>query len=279
MSIFRIFSSRWAAPSSLPLREIKPRPTEMEMLIREISSSHKFTRLLALSRFTRQIEDSITPIKNIEDVVHVLVQMFSEESIDQDVCDRAIKLLGTIRKDTKETIPGMLPIIIEAIENKDKFSPNVRGEALIALSCFGKEAKDKIPLMISSLADEDGYVSLSAGAALSEIAKEAKQEVKESLLNNLNNSNDQIRSGVIGHLGIIFKKEAKCALETLSNGLSDGNDHIRRSSALALGYIGQEAKSAIPDLVKLLADKPNIAETANWALTEIAKELRNAPIA
>ncbi len=275
MNIFRIFGSKQAIPSNPPTREIKPRPTETEMLIREINSSHAFTRLHALSRYTRQIEVGATTSSiNVEDIVPVLVKIFSEKPVNQDACECSARLLGDIRDKLKVSTPETLPTLVKVIENKDKFSPYVRGRALVAIGYFGKEAKDTIPLIISSLGDKDPFVEISAGAALNEIAKESKEDVKKSLVNHLNDSNDQIRGSSVASLGIIFRKEAKDALEILIKGLSDKSEHVRRSCALALGYIGQEAKDSIPGLVKLLADKSkNVTETTTWALTEIAKEL------
>ncbi len=279
MNIFRIFSSKQATSPSPILREIKPGPTKMGMLIQEINSSHTLTQVRALSQLSRQVGFDNTLPKDIVDVVPVLVKMLSEEPTDQHVCEYAAKILGIIReKGGKEIVltATVLPILTNVIERKDKFSPIARSEALIAVGYFGKEAKDIIPLIISLLGDrdEDSYADISAACALKEIAKEAKEEVKQALINALNNSNDHLRGSAAASLGIIFKKEAKDALEILVNGLHDKSAHVRRSCALTLGYMGKEAESATLDLVKLLADKSeNVTETSKWALTEIAKEL------
>ncbi len=279
MNIFRIFSSKQSTPSIPIQREIKPGPTKMEMLIREINSSHVITQVRALSQLSYQVGfDNALP-KDIVDVVPVLVKILSEEPINHSVCEYAAKILGRIRKKGgEEIIPTatVLPVLTNVIERKDKFGPIARSEELIEVGYFGKEAKDIIPLIISLLGDggKDSYVDISAACALKEIAKESKEEVKQALINALNNSNDKIRGSAAASLGIIFKKDAKDALEILVTGLHDKSEHVRRSCALTLGYMGKEAESAIFDLVKLLADKSeNVTETTKWALTEIAKEL------
>lgn len=269
MNIFKIFGSKQSVP---PPRILKG-PTETEELIQDISSLHSPTKLLALSKFSRQLTLNNIPTE-VRDLIPVLMKIFSENPVNQSACGYAAKSLGQIKKEVKETIPTVLPALVSVIEDKNKFHSYVRGDALVAVGYFGKEAKDVIPLIISSLGEQDLFVAISAGTALAEISKEAREEVRESLINNLNNSNDQIRGFAIEMFGIIFKEEAVDAMEILINGLNDKSNLVRRGCALALGYIGKEAKSAIPNLVKLLADKSNnVAKTATWALTEIAKKL------
>jgi len=93
----------------------------------------------------------------------------------------------------------------------------------------------------------------------------------EEFASDLTNRNAEVRriaAEALGQLG----PEARAAVPDLVRALADPEILVRRASARALGQIGPEARAAVPDLVRALADKDSYVRlSAAEALRQIGQ--------
>lgn len=115
--------------------------------------------------------------------------------------------------------------------------------------------------------------SLDAGA------RQAADELRlTKLIEDLSGPDVAVRTNVANTLNKMGPK-AKSAVPELIKLLSEDNvDDIRKLAAFVLGGIGPDAKSAAPELIKLLSDDniDEVREFAAYALGQIGPEARSA---
>lgn len=139
-----------------------------------------------------------------------------------------------------------------------------RQHATRALGEIGPEAKSAVPTLIAALDDSDTYVRFNAGASLLRIGKVAVPSLVESL--KIEKSQKHILPIII-ELGPAAA-EATAAVTGLLNS-KDGE--TQREAILAVGAIGDGARSATPQLIKFLEDKQfSFRPAAAFALGKLA---------
>ncbi len=209
-------------------------------------------------------------------------------------------LLSTTGALAKPAVPKLIELL------KD---PVAQGEAASALGKVGAEAKDAVSGLIVFLQDKQaGYDRVYAADALGLIAQEP-DKVVPVLMNVMQDDIEPVTrrsaAAALGHFGANAKVAVPFLIKAINEGdkdmredaalslgqiggapkdiaaivelLSDEIDIARYGAAHALGKIGGEAASAVPDLVKLLKDRSeNVRCAAAQALGEIGPDAKDA---
>lgn len=155
--------------------------------------------------------------------------------------------------------------------------PSVRRKAIDGLTEMGSMAKYALPQILDILKNNQEYLDirlsallllLELGADSSDIA-EAKKEIIQALINNLNDEDLDVRRKAIDGLRNLGS-EAKAAVPVFvkllhsdpnSNVHADPNPHIRAGAVLALGKIGMCTKEVIEVLLSALNDNDNFVRS------------------
>jgi len=82
----------------------------------------------------------------------------------------------------------------------------------------------------------------------------SKEKSTDEMIGDLSfSTNERDRLSAVRRLPH-HEQDAAKVVPALIKALKDRADHVRRSAAIGLGYFGEEAKDAIPDLQALLRD-------------------------
>ncbi len=151
-------------------------------------------------------------------------------------------------------------------------APNVRIEAIEALSYFGSRAA---PVITSCLLDSNGAVENAAANALTKLGSEAVP----ALIRALADGNPLMRwdaAAVLFRLGPVAKDAVPVLIRVFKDAdamliAGENKGHkVRESVALALGVMGSDAKDAVPGLVGGLEDSdPWVRASSALALGQI----------
>lgn len=182
--------------------------------------------------------------------------------------------------------PGCQPLLTEALTNE---SPLIRAGAARALGLTRPAATNSILALIAMLRDDNCDVRFEAAQGLSGIGAEAIPHLRTALADN----DSKVRAGAAYALGgrcdggsIAFshlygtppeaevRKRIKEAVDALRAALRDTDRKVRRTSAEALGRLGEFAKSALTDLEQSIRDDsdPSVRYRAAKALARIDKD-------
>lgn len=156
--------------------------------------------------------------------------------------------------------------LIENLEQsgKDKQAVQTRRDAALMLSELGSEAAPAVPALIAALDDPDTQVWFHSVTAFSRIGDGARPAIP-ALVNDLRNGSrgggpnaKWYRSAyALGNMG-------PASIAELVPHLENNDRRVRAGIANALGWLGEEAAVALPDLAKLLNDENDFvrAQTA-----------------
>lgn len=172
----------------------------------------------------------------------------------------AMRSLGTFGESAGPAIDS----IIEIAKSDDLY---LRNEALLCLGAIGEGTDAVLETLLAAVkddSDKSGTVRRSGIAALSVLGKEAREAIRELMLDPetaplameaISRNTNQIPDEV---------------LEELIAKTSDEAEEVRIGALLALASLGERAKDAVPALVKILGDPsaPNRAGVA-YALGKI----------
>ncbi|MGA2090635.1 MAG: HEAT repeat domain-containing protein [Endomicrobiales bacterium] len=185
---------------------------------------------------------------------------------DEDVVFRrnAAEALGRIGSAAKSAVPGL----IEAVRDSDA---DVRYNAVEALGHIGPDAKSAVPGLITALKDTDANNRFQAFRALAAIGPSAVP----ILIKSLGDDNNAVSANAAEALG----KIGKVSVPDLTKAVQDTalNRNIRRLAAKILGWIGPDAKTAVPVLAAVLNDPDwGVRDNAIFALSQIGPEVQPA---
>ncbi|MGH7174656.1 MAG: HEAT repeat domain-containing protein [Gemmataceae bacterium] len=149
-----------------------------------------------------------------------------------------------------------VPALIEALQSDKEGVP---GRVARALGQIGESAKDAVPALIARLKKNKGRSRDDAEVieALMRIAPRRKEVVPglRAILREPSSNPCRIHAVVaLGKLGSDAKEAVPDLIKMLAEAPGKAGP-IRFHAATALGQIGAEAKEAVPALVKLLNDK------------------------
>ncbi len=126
--------------------------------------------------------------------------------------------------------------------------PKFRAEAVDALGYFAKNNKERVPVLVAYLKDKDKSVAMKAAKVVGSLGPEVLPTLLE-LLQDKSSTTTLIRgTEAVGWIG----SEAKPAVPLLIQELKMADWDLRRASITALSRIGPEAKSALPDMIEVL---------------------------
>lgn len=172
------------------------------------------------------------------------------KSSDADVRRRAASGVAQVGPAAKEAIPLLVNLL------KDRADDTVRGAAASALGSMGAEAKDALPALRAALHDDQPTVRLQVAAALVRLSTQPGAA--------------KPAEGIAEPIGVLIALlpdktlalQAQTALlqlgavavPSLVEALQGKDPEIRKGAAATLGLLGPLAKSAVPALVRDLAD-------------------------
>jgi HEAT repeat protein len=154
--------------------------------------------------------------------------------------DNAFKILGGLGADSEDAIAALLAGLSEK-------SYKVRGSAQEALSKLGTKV---IPSLLQKL-EKDGYSWTSDAFG---ILKKMEKEAIPSFVKLLEHKDPKAREAAVLLLSS-NRRDPQTAVKALQKAFKDPVLTVRRTAVREIGAYGWQAKSAIPELLKLLEDK------------------------
>jgi HEAT repeat protein len=159
------------------------------------------------------------------------------------------------------------PAVDRVVKLLKNTSPSDRYYAIWTLGWIGPAAKSATPMVIQSLADKDNGVRRKAAYTLGRIAPDAKTAIPP-LIQAFADSNEDVRKAAAESLAKFGAESAPALLDALHN----ESLTLRIEAIRALGSLGSEAKSAIPQLNALFQKgEGKLAFEASDALGKIGK--------
>ncbi len=198
-----------------------------------------------------------------------LARICTSPEFSEEEMDIAFKAL--LRFDDSSVIPHLVTVL-------EGGQLHFRRVAAETLEKMGTKAVTAVPHLVSVLVDNDSDVREAAFDALEKIDPQWRQSEKTQgailhFVKALANSEGDIQIAAAEVLGKM-EPSAMTAIPHLVKALanSDNNSDVRKAAADALGNIGPTAVKAVPHLVKALAnsdDKSHVRKAAADALGKI----------
>ncbi len=147
-----------------------------------------------------------------------------------------------------------IPELIAALKDE---SVLVRRRAADTLGVFGPEARTAVPALIEVLKDPDpgtkqeSSVSEIATASLGQIGPDAKVAAS-AMMGILNTKDSSLRTDALVTLAKIVPKDKKLVPLFVQILKDKDQQGLRYAAAMALGYLGRDAREAVPDLIEAL---------------------------
>jgi len=166
----------------------------------------------------------------------------------------AIHCLGAIGADAGEAVPALAKTMREHPDGR------TRNEAALALSKMAPASKSAVPAMAEALSDPDYFVRWNAANALFQLRADARPAIPaliKAVQDDTNKTN-------LGTFMATVQDMAALALGRATTGTPEGvavltellakvtKTESRLSTVRALGEVGPEAKSVVPQLRLLL---------------------------
>jgi HEAT repeat protein len=178
------------------------------------------------------------------------------DSPDENVRYEAIRALGAIGPDAGEAVPALCVILA-------KSSRSSRIEAALALRNMVPASESAVPALTLALKDEDPFVRINSMFALMRLGTAARSAIPNLILAMKDENNDTNANA----FSCSLQGAAAVALGKVSAGGREGVAalmagleapaplHLHIAIVHALGYIGPEARPAVPLLKQLAKDK------------------------
>jgi len=171
------------------------------------------------------------------------------ESPDRQLAKAAAKALAEI--DPRRARKSVVPVLVDAMR-----AHHSRAWALATLGDMGRVAAPALQTITDSLDDRDPGVRMGAAAALRGIGRDARSSIP-ALEARLADDHGRVRLEVAWALAQIDPTKLPRALPVVMEVLQDRDPLVRRQAVHVLGDWGPAARSAIPDLERLLKQSPN----------------------
>lgn len=146
---------------------------------------------------------------------------------------------------------------LEYAQDLESANRDVRREAAYQLSRMGRDARVALPQLIRALDDDQQQVWFGAVTALAHLGPEAEPALP-ALLRDLEAwqpfRRDRQGTQALYRTAVALGSIGPAALPALTNALASSVWHVRAGAAMALGVLGEAARSTGPPLVRLLAD-------------------------
>ncbi|CAE7707562.1 ILA [Symbiodinium sp. CCMP2592] len=245
----------------------------------------------AVPELRRALHDSYSQVRR--NAVKALLSICKEEPqvvlpelrralADSDKHVRAVAIEALVsmgRKTPEAVLPELQKALSVAFSDSDSF---VRSRAVDALGFMGTEAV--LPELLKALGDSDKWVRASAAEALSFFGKEAAKKAVPQLLQALLDRDREVRQRVAQALGSIGREAPEAVLGELLPCFADVDDfrfrspEFLRGAVEAFGYMGKEAKEAVPTLLKdvVYCRFEEVANSSAEALRRIWTESKEA---
>ena len=194
------------------------------------------------------------------------------QSSDTELRYSAIRAMGAYGADAKEAVPVLAKIMVE---DSDRVA---RNEAALSLSRMTPASAVAVPALAQALEDKEPIIRMNACLALSRLKAEGRAALP-SLIKTLKDEDNatnastftftiqEIAALAIGRASAGTTEGIPALLEALSTARTP---ELRTAIARALGEVGEQARSATPQLRKLLEDKnKHVSEAAEEALLAI----------
>src|SRR5438105_528559 len=172
-----------------------------------------------------------------------------EEGLKSENVERRATAAHALWRITRQH--AALEVLAEIAKDK-KSAPTGRIWAALALGEIGPPARDAVPFLKKTLADDNEYLRLTAAGALWNIAR--KRAAIPVLVEALKSEDANTRSAAAHQLSSVGA-DAREAVPALATALADAEFLVRVSAVLALASIGSEAGAAVPALIKALGDE------------------------
>jgi HEAT repeat protein len=238
----------------------------------------------------------------------------SSPALGRLLCDQDLEVHWAAAEGLSQFgVDQALPILIQALEDKDKY---VRGHAADALAKFGQNASRALPALVAATlkygdwevakaiqainakdsssvrvfigALKDGNSRLRRNAALALAWSEHdEQAAVPALAAALRDSDNQVRAEAASALAR-FGPRAEPAANSLKDALRDADPKVKKEAAEALQAIGPGANAAVPELIRMLGAQSHelrwaavrtlgsIGPTAKAAVPTLIKSLEDA---
>jgi HEAT repeat protein len=201
--------------------------------------------------------------KEAKSAVPALIQAANDPN--KAVRLKTITAIANIKSEAKSAVPELT----QHLTTPDR---EIRLATINSLGKFGSDATAAVPMLAQALEDPDPAIRTATATTLRLIGKDASQAVPQ-LIRSLHHPDRNTRSLSAQALGLIGDQ---AAVSALTEALKDPSSDVKGQSAAALGRIGLEARSALPELVKLLNDEnQTVRLNIAFAIGEIAGELQD----
>jgi HEAT repeat protein len=235
-------------------------PAMIEGLQRESAKAEHFDNAagLPVTKYSLVHAEIVTSLANIAKAVPAAIQSLASALTDPGV-DFRLTIAGILAMLKSDAAPA-IPALTARLKDEDN---HVRAAAAQTLGVIGPESRKAIPELVHALRDSD-LVRSSAVGALRKIYSEFKplppealefyKPVLPELIEDLSSSESWLRRASaieIGRMGA----DAKSAVSALATLLGDKQEYMNReAAAVALQKLGPDAQPAVPALIEALKD-------------------------
>lgn len=182
---------------------------------------------------------------NVASIVKIILD---QKSSFEARSDARIKLI-----ELKEKGAEAVPLLIKALDDKNKYA---RQNAIEALGLLGVYAKDTVPLLIQILSqNKDSFLRIEAAKSLGRMKAHGRKAVP-ALIKALKEDKERfVRTAAARTLGFlgVYEEEAISALgHALSN---DSEDRVKKEAVSSLWLLGEKTPEAVPVLSENVLNK------------------------
>lgn len=223
----------------------------------------------ALGRLGPQAEDAVPAlIDSLKDNDHIGVGTSSKGAFEDSYAYNSMReaavwaLLRMGPKAEDALLHSGVPLLVAGLTDSD---PGVRDHSARALGAIGPKAKAAVPALKDCLRDKNASVRRAASFALESFGAEAVP----ALLEGLKSRNVTMRREVAG---VLRWGRVKIPVASLIEALRDEDPRVRYCCVCALGYLGPEAKDAVPELIKKLNDMKMIRGSEEKSSEDVVVE-------
>lgn len=198
------------------------------------------------------------------------------DSPDAEVRHKAIFAVGTLAAESDAAVPTLARIVAEDPDSES------RQQAALALSKLYPASRAAVPALARALADQESLVRMNAAMALLRLGVEARpaipaliralhDDANRTSQNMFHKSIQEVVVQALGRAGAGSSEAIAALIEALAPHDERG---VRLVAAHALGELGSEGRSAVPQLRKMLHDDD---EEVRFVADEALRKIEGRP--